>query len=247
MSVVALRLAGPLQSWGASSRFVRRGTETAPTKSGVLGLVAAAQGLGRTDPLGRLLDLRLGVRIDQPGQLLRDLHTAQRPVQGRDGKTAWRSLPLSHRYYLTDAVFLAVLEGERSLIGHIDTALRAPAFPLYLGRRSCPPAGPVALGVSDTDLHEALTTWPWQASTRTQRNHHERLVQLATIRDTTPDQTPPEPPAHIESLRDMPVSFDPHRREYAWRTVLHDTVDVPNPHGVADPTPEHDPMSPLGG
>ena len=79
MTVVAFRLAGPLQSWGSRSRFVRRETEKAPTKSGVLGLVAAAKGIRRTDPLESLLGLRFGVRVDQPGQLVRDFQTAQRP------------------------------------------------------------------------------------------------------------------------------------------------------------------------
>ena len=42
MSVLLLQLAGPLQSWGAASRFARRSTENAPTKSGLVGLLAAA-------------------------------------------------------------------------------------------------------------------------------------------------------------------------------------------------------------
>src|SRR4051812_48023087 len=133
MSVVALRLAGPLQSWGVGSRFVRRGTETAPTKSGVIGLVAAAKGIRRTEPIEELLSLRLGVRIDQPGQLIRDFQTAQRPEKARDGSIMWKSLPLSYRYYIADATYLVVLEGDRSLVDGIDTAVRSPAFPLYLG------------------------------------------------------------------------------------------------------------------
>ena len=60
MTVVALRLAGPLQSWGSGSRFVRRTTETAPTKSGVLGLIAAAQGIRRIGSIEHLLKLVLG-------------------------------------------------------------------------------------------------------------------------------------------------------------------------------------------
>lgn len=47
MTVLLLRLAGPLQSWGSAARFARRGTENAPTKSGVLGLLAAAEGRPR--------------------------------------------------------------------------------------------------------------------------------------------------------------------------------------------------------
>ena len=136
MTVVALRLAGPLQSWGLESRFVRRTTHAEPTKSGVLGLVAAAKGLRRTDPLEELLTLRMGARVDQPGTLVRDFQTAIRREKGRDPK----SMPLSYRYYQGDAVYLAVLEGDAALVAGIDEALRRPGFPLYLGRRSCPPA-----------------------------------------------------------------------------------------------------------
>ena len=183
MTVVAFRLAGPLQSWGSRSRFVRRETEKAPTKSGVLGLVAAAKGIRRTDPLESLLGLRFGVRVDQPGQLVRDFHTAHRPKKEPTGDVSWTPMPLSTRYYISDAVFLAVLEGERDLVAGIDEAVRRPEFPLYLGRRSCPPAGPIALGVFDYGLDEALATLPWLASPHEQRRRRDKTVRLATVRD----------------------------------------------------------------
>ncbi|MEU2032845.1 type I-E CRISPR-associated protein Cas5/CasD [Nocardia amamiensis] len=239
MSVVALRLAGPLQSWGARSRFVRRDTEIAPTKSGVLGLVAAAKGLRRTDPLETLLGLRFGIRIDQPGQLVRDFQTAQRPKRERDGSVGWTSLPLSYRYYISDAVYLAVLEGEHELVAAIDAAIRSPQFPLYLGRRSCPPAGPIALGVFDDDLETTLATRPWLASTRMQRRARDRIVRLATVRDAVPGETA------AETIRDTPVSFDSNRRQYEWRSVVRGSVEVANPHGSQEPVGEHDAMSVL--
>ncbi|ASU77287.1 type I-E CRISPR-associated protein Cas5/CasD [Actinopolyspora erythraea] len=241
MTVVALRLAGPLQAWGSRSRFVRRETEKAPTKSGVIGMVAAAKGIRRTDPLEELADLRFGVRIDQPGQLLRDFQTAQRPKKEKDGTTSWSSLPLSQRYYVSDAVFLAVLEGERRLVEDIDEAVRSPEFPLYLGRRSCPPAGPVALGVFDSGLEEALATLPWMAGTRRQQRHRANTVRLTTVRDAHPDET------DGELVQDIPVSFDPNRRQYAWRTITRGTVEIDNPHGTAEKAEEHDPMASLGG
>ena len=51
MTVLLLRLAGPLQSWGVKSRFTVRATELAPTKSGIIGMLAAAVGRRRTDPI----------------------------------------------------------------------------------------------------------------------------------------------------------------------------------------------------
>ncbi len=241
MSIVALRLAGPLQAWGSGSRFVRRGTEMAPTKSGVVGLVAAAKGLRRTDPLEDLLLLRLGVRIDQPGQLVRDFQTARRPRKERDGSVTWTSLPLSYRYYIGDATYLAVLEGDRALVEGIEEAVRSPAFPLYLGRRSCPPAGPIAVGVFEEDLESALQKLPWLASPHEQRRRRERAVRLETIVDAEPGDWA------AETLRDSPVSFDPNRRLYAWRAIVRGSVVVSNPYGRDEPAGEHDPMPALGG
>jgi CRISPR system Cascade subunit CasD len=241
VTVVAFRLGGPLQSWGSRSRFVRRETEAAPTKSGVLGLVAAAKGLRRTDPLELLLGLRFGVRVDQPGQLVRDFQTAQRPDKQRGGAVNWTALPLSCRYYVSDAVFLAVLEGDHELVAGIDDAVRKPEFPLYLGRRSCPPAGPIALGVFDHDIEEALATLPWLASPHQQRRLRDKMVRLATVRDA--DETE----SAAELIRDVPISFDPNHRQYAWRSIVRGDVEIANPHGVNDPTDRHDPMSALGG
>ena len=46
MSVLLLWLEGPLQSWGADSRYGNRTTLPFPTRSGVLGLLCCAAGRG---------------------------------------------------------------------------------------------------------------------------------------------------------------------------------------------------------
>jgi len=233
MSVLLLRLAGPLQSWGSSSRFARRGTEIAPTKSGVIGLLAAAKGIRRTEPLTELLGLEFGVRIDQPGQILRDFQTA-RSLDGRE------SAPLTYRFYLSDAVFLAAVGGERDLLHGLAEALDRPRFPLYLGRRSCPPVGPINLGVHDGTLDDALTVWPWLAA-EWHRRKAARTVWLEIIRDARPgDQV-------TETMPDEPVSFDPAHRQHTWRSVLRRYVDVPNDLAERAGVDEHDPLSLLGG
>ena len=61
MAVLLLRLSGPMQSWGDSSRFVRRTTRTEPTKSGVVGMLASALGRSREDALDDLAQLEFGV------------------------------------------------------------------------------------------------------------------------------------------------------------------------------------------
>lgn len=240
MSVLLLRLAGPLQSWGASSRFVRRTTEPRPTKSGVIGLLASALGRRRTDPLEDLIGLRFGVRSDQPGTLVRDFQT----IRSLDGTQAY---PLSYRYYLSDGAFLAAVAGPDDLVAGLDEAVRSPAFPLYLGRRSCPPVGPVSLGVRAGDPRTALTGEPWRATALHQRRRrNEATVRLDVVLDA-------EEPGN-DVIRDVPMSFDPRRRTYGWRSVTHELVEVDNPafeppsvahdgSGVHD----HDPYAALGG
>ena len=108
----------------------------APTKSGVIGLLAAALGRGRTADLTDLAALRFGVRIDQPGISVRDFQTAHhfddrdRPCRCPSGST-WPtrcSWPPS--------------KASSELINGLHQALRGPVFLPYLGRRSCPPARP---------------------------------------------------------------------------------------------------------
>ena len=133
MATLLLRLAAPLQSWGSDSKFETRKTDREPTKSGVVGLLAAALGLRRddTEGLARLNGLRFAVRADQEGSLLVDFHTAK----SRD--TSY----VTYRHYLQDAVFLAGLESEdEALLRELEAALRHPVYPLYLGRRSPPAA-----------------------------------------------------------------------------------------------------------
>ncbi len=237
MTSLALRLAGPLQSWGASSRFVRRSTEPWPTKSAVFGLLAAAMGRRRTDPIEDLLGLRFGVRVDQGGELLRDFQTAR----SLDGS---RTMPLSYRFYLSDAVFLAVVEGDGELIEAVETALRAPAFPLYLGRRSCPPAGRYLLGTRDLPLFDVLRSEPWQASGHHAARSGAGPVQLDVVVDA--DVVPVDHAEQRVSLtaRDEPVSYDPELREYGWRRLVRTRVTLVRDSGDAE---RHDPMAIVGG
>lgn len=164
MSVLLLRLSGPLQSWGVQSRFGHRDCALEPTKSGVIGLVCAALGRPRDAPLADLSALRMGVRADQEGRLMRDFHTA-----GFDGHlltdgSISKSPVVSKRYYLADARFLVGLEGDDALLARLHDALRSPVWLLYLGRNAFPPGEPIWLpdGLRrGASLLEALRSWPW--------------------------------------------------------------------------------------
>lgn len=246
MGTLLLKLAGPLQSWGADSRFTERKTRHEPTKSGVVGLLASALGRKREEPIDDLAALPIAVRIDQPGRYECDFQTAH--TKKYDKKTqCWefdKSLPLSKRYYLSDAVFVVGIEVADERLGELANALVYPTFPLFLGRRSCPPAGKVLLGVRPgAALMDAMREQPWEASDPRliERHKHERCVRRELLRDRLfADETSQDG----ELVRDYPLSYSQLYRRYEWRTVVHETPEVPNPYFVeAKPVPTHDPMS----
>ncbi|GAA4242354.1 type I-E CRISPR-associated protein Cas5/CasD [Actinomadura meridiana] len=251
-----LRLAGPLQSWGDQSRFNRRETRPEPTKSGILGLLAAAQGRRREDPPGELLDLALGIRVDQAGTLLRDYHTVsdyrgrplpQAAVNAKGVQKPTSPAKYTHvtqRYYLQDAVFVAGIAGPSSLVDALAAAIRRPAFPLALGRRSCPPTQPILLGTYDGALNEALGEQPWQAGHAARREFQRRHGRPPSI----------DLPTTIETLdgddvvHDVPTSFSLRDRRFTSRRLAHSWVSAPTgfPEPDAPTGAGHDPFALLG-
>ena len=223
MATLLLRLAAPLQAWGADSKFETRKTGREPTKSGVVGLLAAALGLRRDEreALLRLTGLRFGVRVEREGQLLVDYHTAKT----QDEKTSY----VTYRHYLQDAVFLAGIESEdAALLQQLQQALLHPAFPLYLGRRCCPPTLPLCLGIRQGSLLDVLRTEPMQG----------RKPETGKLRIVA-DADPADPAA--VPRQDLPVSFSPVHRQYGFRPVREWRLERPE---MPEPT-EHDPMAEL--
>ena len=192
-----LRLAGPLQSWGTSSRYTERDTGYEPSKSGVIGLLAASLGIPRDGDLTQLATMQMGVRVDQEGVPGYDFQSAgagdDHPgiAMAKDSEsqiaTRQRILKaggtlldsqrgkasISRRYFLQDAVFLVGLEGDDlAFLTGLDAALRAPVYPIGLGRRSYVPSVPVAMpptdefptGIRHLGLADALVAEPWPVS-----------------------------------------------------------------------------------
>lgn len=224
MSTLLLRLAAPLQAWGTDSKFETRRTGREPSKSGVVGLLAAALGIRRDGDLSRLNALRFGVRVDREGCVIRDYHTA------RSEKAAY----ITNRYYLSDAVFLVGLEcGDEAFLCELSDALNHPAFPLFLGRRACPPTPRLVLGVRSSGLDAALAEEPWLcgADRPAARPTQLRIVTECRATDDL-----------AVRVRDLPLSFDPQRRQYGFRASAETLLPFPAP--VPGKT-EHDPMSEL--
>lgn len=220
MTVLLLKLKGPQQSWGVTSRFQTREAGTAPSKSGVIGLVAAAQGRERDAELADLVGLEFGVRVDQPGELLNDFHTAR--------KFGENTSMLSHRHYRQDAAYTAALGGDRQLLEGIAEAIQSPRFPLYLGRRSAPAPVDLLIGITDHDDVESalrdLEAAPWLAAAW-HRKQVGRTVYVPLARDAREGED-------AETAQDVPVSFDPRHRTYARRAVTWpEPIVVENPEG----------------
>lgn len=242
MSTLLLRLAGPMQSWGDSSRFSHRKTRTEPTKSGVLGLIAAAQGRRRCDEIEDLLQLRIGVRVDQPGSLVIDFQTEKDRKGG--------SLPLSRRHYLSDAIFVVGIEGDKQLLEGIKEALLHPKFPLYLGRRSCPPCQPLVLKLVDQPLLVALSPAivQWQAADWFRKTNEKR----GYIADISFDRGAGEETElnTIETVSDIPISFSREYRQYQLRDVVKGKIEIIGPSETIvekSMITDHNPLTALGG
>lgn len=225
MSTLLLRLAGPLQSWGTQGRFGLRDAGREPSKSGVIGLLCAALGRARHEPVDDLATLTMGVRVDREGAVGRDYQTT--------GGGRWRGAPygvaepdgtlggtvLSDRFYLADADFLVGLSAEtevqEALLCELDRALAASVWPLALGRRSyvpgvpprLPDAAPLGPGLREGDLLDVLRAYPWLDA------RGEALpARVRFVLDAAPGST-------ADVRADVPLSFVSSARRFATRAV----------------------------
>ena len=220
---LALRLEGPLQSWGFNSQYNRRNTGLLPTKSAVLGMCCAALGIPRGSEeekvfLERCVGLRL-LTVSIPRSLKFGNKSAELPVRRtsdyhtvQNTKTAsgaTKDTHLTYRQYLCDASFACLLSGNTELINRLakdekGQGLENPVWGIWLGRKACIPTAPVFAGVfpSEADaLRELLGGKPLIAFT-----HQREVERFEDGNDSLPDQ---------------PVCFAAPDgiRKFAWRRV----------------------------
>jgi CRISPR system Cascade subunit CasD len=216
MPTLLLQCVAPLQSWGTQSNFTVRDTGREPSKSGIIGLLCAALGRPRTEPVDDLARLKMGVRVDQEGQILRDFHTAgqgglQKGFLKADGKGLDKDTIISNRYYLADAMFLVGLEGDKLLLQTLHAALANPRWLLFLGRKACPPARPVYLpdGLQNKPLRDALEQYPWLGGDK--GKYRQLIAGGKRLRLVLEDDT-----GH-DMRQDTPLSFAKGNRQFALR------------------------------
>lgn len=192
---LALRLEGPLQSWGFDSQYNRRNTSLMPTKSAIAGICCAALGYSRGSEdekkfLTAFAALRMtaiaiprsGTKSELPVRRLQDYHTVQN-TRTADGKI--KDTHITHRQYLTDAAFGVLLEGEATLLNEIAVALGEPKWGIWLGRKSCIPSAPILAGSRD-NREDALHLLIGEKSIDS-FERQEEVEDFAEGRDSLPD------------------------------------------------------------
>lgn len=154
-----LRLYGPMAAWGDIAVGEQRPSHGHPSKSAIIGLLAAALGLRRDEEEKHNKlnsEVCFATRVDASGEILRDYHTTQVPSQLRNKvfytrrdelATEKLNTILSQRDYRTDACYTIAVwlnkESSSRSLQEFEQALRQPKFILYLGRKSCPLALPL--------------------------------------------------------------------------------------------------------
>jgi CRISPR system Cascade subunit CasD len=210
---LALRLDGPLQSWGFDSQYNRRNTGLMPTKSAIAGMCCAAMGLPRGSDKEQEFLTKFGMvrmttiaipkqwtKKDLPVRRLQDYHTVQNTRRASGALNT--DCVLTHRQYLTDAVFGVLLEGPAVVLAEISEALADPKWGIWLGRKTCIPSTPVLVGMSETRdnaLRLLVGERALESFTR-----QEEAENFAEGRDSIPD---------------TPVSFATDRRLFSPRRV----------------------------
>lgn len=251
-----LRLEGHFQSWGThEGKFKLKRTASAPTKSGVAGLLCCALGIPRDDAqdywLPVINSLRMGVRIDRAGMRWWDFHTVgadqnmrtaelKEPQDEQDvGELrAQRTSPsnlkeksgpiLTRREYLSDASFLVALQGDTDVIAKLSLAIQKPKWCLFLGRKSCPPSRAIhehTPGYHDT-IFDALCSVPLIFD-----EFHECPPQeLNCLVDWIPAFDGETIPSNVSIHYDVPASFQPpyHKPRFVQELAISCPDDITN-------------------
>lgn len=221
MKTILLKFAGPLQSWGSSSQFETRSTDRYPSKSAVLGILAASFGYRRDDTrIKRFNQLDFAVRVDQAGEILNDYHIAHKFKS--NGKLD--QVYVTNRLYLQDAVFVVALgSDDADWMAEIEYALKHPYFQTFLGRRSNPLNADSFIGTVNKDVISSLKALKWQASDWYRRKNDGK-VTLSIYADAYLIKSSPR-----QMVRDQMVSFSQKERLHDYRAIARKDIVLVSP------------------
>ena len=216
---LAIRLVGPVQSWGFDSQYNRRNTGLMPTKSAIAGMCCAAFGYSRgsneeKEFLIKFVKLRM-TSIAIPKILkkqyyskeetvvlnirrMQDYHTIQKTRIANGGL---KDCHITQRQYLTDASFGVILEGGKELLQEIAKQLINPVWGIWLGRKTCVPTAPVFAGLKGSK-DEAL-----------------ELLGINSIGKYTSQIEVDVFAEGRDSISDNPISFESDKRKFSPRRI----------------------------
>ncbi len=181
MDGLLLRFDAPLMSFGGVLVDQINPTDRFPGRSLLAGLLANALGWDHADGerAGRLqARLRHAARWDIEPTLLVDYHTVdlgqahlldtgwttRGRVEKRGSGEATKGTHQRWRHYWANGVAtlaLTLRDGEGPTLDELEAALRHPARPLFIGRKTCLPAAPLLLGrFQAANLREGLAQVP---------------------------------------------------------------------------------------
>jgi CRISPR system Cascade subunit CasD len=238
MNYLAFHLYAQLASWGGIAPGGNRHTADYPSKSALIGLIAAALGINRNDhqQLQNLANnLTFAIALINAGDFLQDYHTTEVPTVAKQGfkpqtrrdelvvLTDKLNTILSNREYRIDASYnIAVAIKDNSLYSAeaIQQALLEPKYHLYLGRKSCPLAKPMQPEVIQADcFFNALEQYQQLQKHPSKLNDKTRYYWEGAISDFKPEAEIRNQTQQL-TRHDMPISrtrwqFAP-RQEYLW-------------------------------
>jgi 5-methylcytosine-specific restriction endonuclease McrA len=194
-------------------------------------------GIGRhesREDLKTFAQLRMGVRVDRPGNQDWDYHTVGAKIGIRRADTGKPKITestkeietlLSRRQYLYDAAFLVALQGSAPVIEACAEALENPMWPIFLGRKSCVPSEPVFAGLGTFDsLATALSSVLWRPRINaSDRDDWSRTRTLETYFEHIPGSPPP---AEARLVYDVPRAFGFNSHDPRWVVPGQVTVDI---------------------
>lgn len=243
MSTLAIYLDAPMQSWGVSSKFQFRETGAFPTKSALVGILAAACGIDKHAPdeaekLALLTALKLTVvkieKLNIPTSRLTDFHTVGGGYDKKESLREKMSIPkkasgapfttvITRRSYLTDAAFVAIFEGNSTTLEKLQAALLDPVWGVWFGRKTCLPATPLTPTLGETPqqaLDSLCQTIPGVESCP--------LAEFEYQTEALPSDTAAD---GIFFQSDQPIAFGDHQgpvpAPYRSRGIIHHQPDIP--------------------
>lgn len=150
MKTLILKTEG-LSAYGLQTFDVHRRVNHFPTRSAIIGMLSAALGITRSqhaDLYALSQCLTIAVQVNNAGEKMMDFHTVQN-FRSPMGKIQKGHPKPTYREYWCDSEHTFAITAELDVIEKLITAVKAPEFTLFQGRKSCPLTRPLFEVVMD--------------------------------------------------------------------------------------------------